>query len=374
MNFLTLKPEAFGLDISDSSLKIAKLKERGGFLTLASFGEAEIAPGIVEKGKIQNEDSLVKIIKKALVKVRGEELKTNQVIASLPEEEAFLEVIQLPKMEEEELKEAVYLEAENYIPLSIEDVYLDFQVIPPVYNHLDHIDLLIAALPKKIIDSYVSCFKKAELQPQILEIESLAIARALIKNGVSPHPLLLIDLGANKTSFMIFSGYSLRFTRSVPLSAQDFTQTIAKELNISPQEAEELKVKFGLEKKYQVKIKNGAEKEVAAGRVFKLLSPLLNNLTEEIKKSLDYYQSHVFHEHLPPNNRGINKVLLCGGGANLKGLPEFLSLALKTPVELGNPWINILKTPPKEIPQLAFEKSLSFATALGLALRGITNH
>lgn len=371
LNFLTLKPEVFGLDISDSSLKIAKLKKKGKFLSLVSFGEEKINPGIIKGGEIQDEKSLVRIIKESLEKVKGEKLKTSYIIASLPEEEAFLGVIQMPKMKSEELKRAIYFEAENYIPLSIEDVYLDFQIIQPLYNHLDHFDVLIAALPKKIINSYVSCFKKAGLQPQGLEIESLSIARALIQNGVSPHPLLLIDFGANKTSLMIFSGYSIRFTRAIPISSQEFTEIISRELNISFQEAETLKVRFGIEKEYHLKIGNGTKTEVTPGRVLKIITPLLNNLANEIKKCLDYYQTHIHHEHLPPNSRGIEKVLLCGGGASFKGLPEFLSLSLKIPVELGNPWVNILKTPLKELPELSYEKSLAFTTALGLALRGI---
>jgi len=371
LEFLTLKLEAFGLDISDSSLKIAKLKKKDKFLSLASYGEIEIEPGIIKGGEIQDEDSLAKIIKEALVKVKGEKLNTNYVIASLPEEKAFLEVIQMPKLKPEELKDAVYFEAENYIPLSIEDVYLDFQIIQPLYDHLDHSDVLIAALPKKIIDPYVSCFKKAGLQPQALEVESIAIARSLIKNGISPYPVLLIDFGANRTGLMIFSGYSLRFTRAIPASSQEVTKVISQELNISFQEAEKLKMKFGLEKEYRLKIKNGIKTEVTPGKILKIVTPLLTNLVEEIKKSLDYYQTHIHHEHLPPDGKEIHKVLLCGGGANFKGLPEFLSLALKTPVELGNPWANILKTPLREIPELPYEKSLAFTTALGLALRGI---
>lgn len=374
LEFLTLKPEVFGLDISDSSLKIVKLKKKGKFLSLASFGKTEIKPGIIKGGEIQDEDSLAKIIKETLVKIKGEKLKTNYVMASLPEEKAFLEVIQMPEMKTEELKNAVYFEAENYIPLSIEDVYLDFQVIRPLYDNLNHLDALIVALPKKIIDSYVFCLKKAGLHPRALEVESFSIVRSLIKNEASPYPLLLIDFGANKTSLMIFSGYSLRFTRSLSLSSQEVTEIISQELNISLQESELLKIKFGLEKEYRLKIKNGIKMDVAPGKILKIITPILTSLVKEIKSSLDYYQTHVHHEHLPPDGKEINKILLCGGGANLRGLPEFLSLALKIPTELGNPWVNILKTPLREIPELPYEKSLAFTTALGLALRGIKNH
>jgi len=378
LEFLTLKPEAFGLDISDLSLKIIKLKKKKGGLSLASFGETEVPAGIIEGGEIKNEDNLAKIIKEAVNKVKGEKLKTKYVIASLPEEKSFLQVIQLPKMTEEELKKAIRFEAENYIPLPIEEVYLDFQIVQPLYNHLDHLDVLIAALPKKTVDPYVASIKKAGLMPAVLEIESQAIARALIKNEVSPSPILLIDLGATRTGFIIFSGYSLRFTFSIPVSSQKLTEAISKTMNINLFEAEKLKRKYGLEVREKVSFRKKIkgikfEKEITEDkRIFNALIPSIIDLIEQIKKYLDYYQTHMGHEHLFPDSKElVKKILLCGGGANLKGLSEILSLGLKIPVVMGNPWVNILPEPLKEVPRLPYEKSLSFTTALGLALRGI---
>ncbi len=372
--FLALKPEAFGLDISNLSLKIIKLKKEGKLLDLACFGEIKIKPGIIEEGEIKDEKSLVKIIKEGVSKVKGETLKTKYVIVSLPEEKAFLEVIQMPKMKKEELEKAVYFEAENYVPLPIDQVYLDSQIVPPVYDHLDHLDVLIAALPKKTVDPYVSVFKKAGLIPCALEIESQAIARCLIKNGVSPFPVLLIDLGLTRTSFIIFSGYSLRFTSSIPISAQGLTEIIAKALKIDLKKAEDLKRKYGLETRTKpARNASGVAKAGGkeGGKVFDALIPSLTDLAEQTQKYIAFYQSHASHEHLPPNGKGVEKIELCGGGANLKGLTDFLSQELKIPVEIGNPWINILAKPPKEILGLSFKKSLSYATALGLALRGI---
>jgi type IV pilus assembly protein PilM len=363
LNFLTLKPEAFGLDVSDLSLKIIKLKKRGKFFDLVSFGEEKIKPGIIKGGEIKSEIALVKIIKEAITKVKGKKLRTKYVVASLPEEKAFLQVIQMPRMSEEDLKSAVIYEAENYIPLPIDQVYLDSQIVPPVHNHLDHSDVLIAALPKKTVDSYFSCFKKANLKPISLEIESLAIARDLIKNEVTTSPVLLIDLGATRSGFIVFSGHSLRFTSSIPVSSQSFTEIISKALRTDLVEAERLKIEYGL----QPKVKKGKE-------IFEALIPALTDLIEQIKRYLVYYQTHAAHEHLPPDGKGeVKKVFLCGGGANLKGLPKFLSSQLKIPVEIGNPWINILADPSKGPAELPLESALGHATALGLALRGVRN-
>jgi len=371
LEFFTLKPDAFGLDISDSSLKIAKLEKKGIFLSLASFGKTEVKPGIIQEGEVKDEKALSEIIKESLDKVSGKKLHTNYVVASLPEEKAFLQVIQMPKMSEEELKKAVYFEAENYIPLPVDQVYLDFQIVTPIYDHLDHFDVLIVALQKKIVDGYVNSFKKAGLKIKALEIESSAIARALIKKGISPHPLLLIDLGENRTNFIIFSGYSLRFASVLPISSRQLTQAVAEALKVDFLEAEELKLKYGLSEKYQKKIKEKNKEETSPEKIFKALESILSDLTTQINKYLRYYQSHVFHEHLPPGEKIVEKILLCGGGTNLQGMSQFLSLELRIKTEISNPWTNILKEPLTEVPGLSFRESLAYTTALGLALRGI---
>jgi len=361
LDFISLQPEAFGLDISDRCLRIAKLKKKRRFLELTSWGEIKIKSGIIEKGEIKDEARLVELIKEGLAKLKGKKLKTKYVVASLPERESFFQVIQMPIMKKEELKTAVLFEAENYIPFSIEEVYLDFQIVPPFRNHLDHLDVLIAALPKTTIDSYLSCLKKAGLIPLALEVESQSISRALIKDGVTPFPIAIIDFGRSRTTFIIFSGYSLRFTSSIAISSQELTQSIAQNLKIDLAEAEKLKLKYGL------KAPRRTEK---AKKVSKAMLPALTKLTEQVQKYINYYHTHNKHEHLSREDRKIKKILLCGRGANLKGLTDFLSQELKISVELGNPWVNILPSPLKEVPRLPFKESLGYTTALGLALRG----
>ena len=104
--------------------------------------------------------------------------------------------------------------------------------------------------------------------------------------------------------------------------------------------------------------------------MFEALIPPLTDLVEQIKKYLDYYASHARHQHLSSKDSRIAKILLCGGGALLPGLPEFLTRELHIDVGLGDPWVNILRGAKKDIPPLSFADSLRFATALGLALRG----
>ena len=349
------------MDISDSSLKILKLERKGGDLKLASFGEAFLRPGIMINGEIKNKEILAKTIRKVLAEVTGEKIKTKNVIVSLPEEKSFIEVIQMPKTLEEDLRSAVIYEAENHIPMPIEEVCLDSQIVPPIYGELDHQDVLLVAFPKRIINSYVECLKESNLNPIIFETESLAASRALIKNETSDGPILIIDFGATKTNFIIFSGHSVRFTFSLPFSPQKLTEDIARSMKIDLVRAEKLKLKHGLF------LKKSEEGE----KVYYVLSNSLMGLVEQIKKYLDYYYTHIFHEHLPGNKRTIKKVLLCGGGANLKGLDDFFSCELVMPIEFADPWINILPATKKESAGLSQKESLKYVTAIGLALRGV---
>jgi len=356
-----IDPPSFGLDLSDFSLKIALFDKEAKYWKLASFKSSVIPEGIVTNGEIIDEGKAVRIIKDSLQKVRGKKITSRYVVASLPEEKAFLRVIQLPKMKQEEVKEAVKYEAENNIPMSIDEVYLDWQVIAPAEGHIDHFDVLIIAVPRAVVDQYAQLFEKAGLIPRVFEVESVAIARSVIENTMSEKPALIIDLGQARTSFIVFSGRTLRFTSSLGISGGSFTNAIERELKIDSTRAEELKLKHGL-------LKKGKE----GVHVFESLVPALTDLVEQIKNYLDFYQSHSKHEHLTKTGTAlpISKIVLCGGGASLKGLDSFFTLNLKLPVEKANPWVNILRPPLKEIPDLSYDTSLGYTTALGLALRG----
>lgn len=371
IEFLNLKPKTFGLDISDFSLRIAELSKRGRFLSLTSWGQSEIKPGLVQNGEIKDEEQVASVIKESLKHVQGGKIKARNVVASLPEDKSFLQVIQMPKMAEEDLRSAIQFEAENYIPLPLDEVYLDFQVIPPLFNHLDHFDVLLVASPKNIVDSYSSCLKKAGLAPYILEAESQSIARSLVKKGISPAPVLLVDFGKSASTLVVYSGRSVRFTSTIPVSSQQLTEAIARNLEVDLIEAEKLKTAQISKRSKSKKEKALGEKSLKNRKVFEAMAPIISDLIGEIRKHINYYQTHRGHEHLSSSNKKVEKIILCGRGANLEGLSDSLSFNLNIPVELGNPWINILPEPLKELPGLSFKDSLGYSATLGLALGGL---
>ena len=261
-------------------------------------------------------------------------------------------------MTREELAGAVSFEIENYIPLTVDKVYFDFQEIPSAAKEANHTHVLINVMPKPIVDSYTACLKKAGLIPCVLEVESQANVRSLLKNAKESSNIIFLDLGKDTTTFVIYSGGSIKFSSSLPVSSEQITKAIADNLNISAGEAENAKVKHGL----------GKDSEI-----IKAAGPILRELVAQIEKYINFYQERFSS---PPtdglaSSSAIEKIVLSGGGANLKKLPDFLSKELKIPVELGNPLENIV--PAKKSAQIPQNKLLSFTTVLGLAIRA-ANH
>ena len=335
-----------GVDISDSSIKIIRLERERGEVVLKGSADLNLKKGWVQEGIILQPDKVADLLKKAFQEIPG--LRGSKwVVASLPEEKSFFEILALPLgLKKEEIVLAARSEAEKYIPLPLEEVYLD---IEPVEESSKHLHVALGAIPREVADSYLKTFKKAGLEPVFFEIETQAIARAVIKEEYAPSPVIILDFGAARTKFVIFSGRYIRFSSSVPFAGDLFSKEIAKRLGISLERAEKIKQERGLE----------AEKEV-----MKIIEPHLQNLVNKIKEYVAYYITHPTHEH---KEVSLDTILLCGGFANLKGLPEFLEKALGMRVVLANPWVNILGARVKRRPEITLRESLKFTTALGLA-------
>jgi len=354
-DIFSTKLNAFGLDISEGSLKIVQLAQAGRGFRLSSFGQASIPRGVIEGSKVSQVKQLGQIIKKALKEVKGERIKTKYVVASLPEEKSFLDVIEVPLLEGEELDSAVRFEAGSHIPMSTDEVYFDFELVPS-HKREKRQEVLIAATPKEIADSYSAAIRASGLRPKVMEIECLSIVRAIVDKKTQESSFLIIDFGETRTSFIIFLSNTLRFTSTIPISSRSLTKAISDKLGISLAGAEKIKRKEGL---------TGDKK------IFNAMLPAFSGLAEQIASHLKYYRSHQ-GGRAGGGSQSLEKILLCGGGANLKGLPDFLAKELSLTVQLADPWLNILSRPIKEVPLLSFKQSLGYTTALGLALRAIT--
>lgn len=351
-----IDPPAFGLDVSDFILKIALLGQEDAGFALKSFIETPIPEGVVHGGEIKKPQELLKILKDSINNIKGEKIKTKFVCATIPERKSFLRIIQLPKMAESDIQNAIKYEIEQNIPLSLNEAYYDWQIMGESDNKLDHQDILVAVAPRSTIDPYSELIKNAGFMPKIFELESIATSRSIIRGLKTDTPILITNLGSTQISFVIFSGEAPKFSASINTPFRNhLTYYISEHLKIPMKEAEKIKRDVGL------------DKNKFGGKVAEALDTPMKNLVKQIQDFSDYYISHPQHEHMAAPK--ISKIILCGGDANLTGIVPFLSDALQLPVELGNPWTNILPDQIKEMPLMSYEKSLAFTSCLGIALR-----
>jgi type IV pilus assembly protein PilM len=352
---ISFEPKIFGLDLSDFSIKIMQLEKVGDTEKIRSYYSIDMPAGNIEDGKIINKESVASFIKEAIKKAGPKKINTKKVICSIPESKAFLRIITIPKMEEQEVGEAIKWEMEANIPLPIEQVYFDWQNLECVAERNKQ-EILTVAVSKEIIDDTVDVLEKAGLETYGLEIESIATARSLIseqenKDACQLSASLIVDLGSQRTSFIMVAKGTPYFTSSIPFSSESIDDAISKGLKLNKKEAEEAKVNLGI------------ENSNSDNPIFSSIKYLLENLVNEIKSTLDFY------EEISKEKARIERIILCGGGANLKGFIPYLTKRLGKEVDLGDPWTNLKLG--NNLPIINKKDSVRYATVVGLASRGL---
>ena len=346
----------FGLDISDQGAKYAEVVRTKAGLRLASSGELTIPRGIIVDGEIKKEKELQALLREWLAK-DGRALRSSWVVASLPEEKSFLRMLQIPKVKRDAVADAIRWEIESNIPLPVADLVYDYEIIEPLEDHLDHLDIMIIAFPKAIVESYAATLAACGLSIAALELESQAIIRATLRNFREKSVTIVVDVGRSRTSFIIFSGGALIFTTTVKVGGEMFEAQIARILGVAPNEAIALKKEWGLSKR------------AFDGKVYAALAPTLSVLADEMRQAIRYYRDHTAHTH--GASQTIDTVLLTGGDANLLGLSTFLASILKIPVRTADPFSEIGSLFSHPIPPITKTQALASNAPIGLALRGI---
>ncbi|MBI2056461.1 MAG: type IV pilus assembly protein PilM [Candidatus Sungbacteria bacterium] len=342
-----------GLDISEHSAKYLAFTRKKPFAVDIS-GEIEIPEGIIEQAEIKKEEELAAIFR-AWRLVLPRHLQSAEITVSLPEEKSFVRVIQLPQIEKDKVAQAVRWELEANVPIPQDQLIYDYEVIEPLENHINHVDVAITAFPKSIIEPYVRVLKIAGFTVAALELESQAIIRACIPELRTRHACIVIDMGRNRTSFIIFSGGAIRFTTTIPLGGKTLEENIMKALGVKQEEALEIKKTVGLDKK------------ALEGKVFAALVPAMSAFADELHRAVFFYQDHATHTH--GAEPFISSLFLSGGDANLLGLATYLGSSLQIPVNTVNPFATAHRFMATTTPPLPPQLALAFTTAIGLALR-----
>lgn len=339
----------FGLDISDHTLRIVKLAARGKKIFLESYGDISLPEGTIVQGEIQHESQLILFINDLLKSVKGKKIHQKNVIAVLPETKTFIKVITLKQTDDKEkIRSEVEAEIKNHIPLPLEEIYIDWQIVASQGSELD---VLVGAAPKETVEAYAAVIEKSGLTPYALEIESAAILRSLQPpKDETLDAKIIVDLGAVRSGLIVYDHGTVQFTASLPLSGSEVTQTIAAKLGITFEEAE------------KIKIQNGLDDTKQKTEVLEILKPKIDEFIGYMERAILFYRHNYKHPH------EISEIVLCGGGANFLNLNKIITEKINLPVTIGNPLQKIQQKSKLQIPP---DKQMSFTTAVGLALRAI---
>lgn len=343
--------EFLGIDIGTTSIKIVELKIKKERIELSNYGILE-KYGHLERinDALQTmsfkllEESTALLLRQLLEKMR---IRTKTSFIALPSFTGFAVLAEFPSMTEKELAQAVKFQASQYIPMTFEETTLDWQIEKRTE---DKIYVLLIAIPTDIIKRYVKTAQLTKLNLKGLELENVALAHMFSKR--ENVPFVLVDIGGRATSISVIDEGILVMNRNIETAGGDITQVIASGLGINPFRAEEIKKAYGLN------ISNQGEM-----KVINLIIPLLDVIKREIEKSINNYYLRT--------KKKIEKVILTGGGANLKGLDEYYSKQLLLPVIKGNPFnMGLIAYNPKLAPIIS-EIGSSLATACAVALKEI---
>ncbi len=367
-SFFSKKDQSvLGIDIGSSAIKIVQVRRKHGRAVLETYGELALGPyaGIeVGRATALSNEKIGEALKDILREAKSSTLSAG---VALPLSSSLISFITLPQVQEKQMAEVVALEARKYIPVPMNEVKLDWSLIPreDAFSTDEEVvagsngevvakkkdgkamtqDVLIVAIHNEYISNYQAIMTNTSIKASFFEIEIFSSIRAVVEQGIQA--VMVVDMGARTTKLYIVERGILRSSHIINKGGQDITLTLSKSLSISVNEAENMKRAYGL--------KGGPE---------------YKELTEIITVNLD----HIFYEanavllnYQKKYMKNISKVVLTGGGVLLKGFTDLAKISFQTEVIYADPF-GKLDTPAFLAEQFK-EAGPEFAVAIGTALR-----
>jgi type IV pilus assembly protein PilM len=350
MSFITLGNDNLflGIDIGDSSLKMVELKKKGQKIQLSNYAFSENVSEI-NFNKVED----INYLSQAITKVMKEAgMKAKRATVSLPTFAVFSSIINITNADKNSLANGVNEEAKKVIPLPLEEMILDWKVIPdkngktPVSGN---IQVFLTGSPKKLVRKYIDVFKQAGVVLASLETETFSLVRSLV--GDDKAPMMLVEIGANSTDLSIIKDSIPVLNRSLTVCASTVTKALAAKLGMTYAQAEQFKLDLSFS------LNADASQEELPQLITNTLEPIIT----EMQYLIDFYHSQ--------NDENLEKIILSGGGSLFLNLADYFSKRLNIKVIIGNPWSRVEY--PQEIRPVLEEVGPKLAVAIGLAMREI---
>lgn len=313
------KHSLVGLDIGSSSVKVCQLKESKRGFALQSFGMIPLPPEAIVDGSIMNATAVVDAIREL---VQSQRIKAKEAAVSVSGHSVILRKINLPVMTREELDESIQWEAEQYIPFDINDVNIDVAILNE-HNDQGQMDVLLVAAKKDMINDYTSVVREAGLAATVVDVDAFAIQNAFEVNydATPGETVALINVGASVVNINVLSSGVSAFTRDIAQGGNQYTDEIQKQLNVSYDEAEALKIGGG-----------GADSDsVVPQEVERVMQQVSETIANDVQRSLDFYGATAA-------DATIHKIFLSGGCAKVPALARAIEAKTGVPVEEIDPF------------------------------------
>lgn len=333
----------FGLDIGAFSIKMVQLRRQADKYQLVALGSApSTAKGLLSEAETDLV-ALAEIIKKLHQETR---IKTKNVVSALPQDKVFTRIITVPKFSEEELNSALKWEAEQFVPIPLDEATLTHQIVGQVKEDgKEKTRVLLVAAPNRLIKKTIEVLKTAGLNPVSLETEIFSMARSLV--APDSGAALLVDLGATATDLAVVEDGQLVFVYSIGTGGEALTRATAAGLDLESAQAEAYKKAYGVDPKQ------------LEGKLVQAIGPLVEKIAEEMNKAIQFYQSN--------GQKRISRVVLVGGTAGLPEVANLLAKKLNLEIQLGDPFEQVVKDELQM--KIPANQAFFYAIAVGLAMK-----
>ncbi len=337
-----------GVDIGSGSIKLAELTFTKGGATLDNFAVIPSPPQAVTNGEITDSLLVADSIKTAF-KENG--FKNKLACIGLSGTAVIIKKISIPRVDPKKIREQVQYEAAQYLPFDVSQVTIEHHVLS-FTSSPENLDILVIAAQNEYIVNYIGSINQAGLRCGVLDVSSLALANVFeMCYGKTTEPVALFNFGSNITNFLVLFQGEVIFSRDIPVGGFHFTNEISKNMGVTFDEAETLKIS-----------QSSQQDTPEETRTF--MNIALDYVTEEIRNSIDFYTATA-QGHL------ITKAYYTGGAGQTAGLIDHLTDVLKLPFEAFNPGLAI-KPGGKKITPLYMQQIMPFCTiACGLGLRSV---
>jgi type IV pilus assembly protein PilM len=334
-----------GLDIGSSSVKAIELKRAKDGYELVSFGLEPLAQDTVVDGAIMDAPS---VAEKIISIFDTQKIKSKNVATSVSGHSVIVKRVNMPLMTEEELFDRVQAEASQHIPFDIADVNLSYQLLEATDSQMD---VLLVAVKKDKILNHTNVLAQAGKAPTVVDIDAFALQNCFEVNyELDPSQVVaLLNIGASVMNINIVRGLIPLFTRDVSVGGNQYTDALQKELDLSFEDAEKLKM-------------GGTLPGVSEEQRTAILRSVSDILILEIQKTFDFFRATASGEN-------IRRIVVAGGTARVPGLLDFLKEEFAMPVEELYPFRRVVINPGRHEEEQLRELAPRLAIALGLALR-----